>query len=176
VKRIAIHAAMVALLSTGLASTVSSAAADTVAPMVVENCDHYSGGGNGAIVDGGAVGVRPNGSTASIGAAQLCREGDRFWGYIVFYSPMPAGRWGQVYLQIDRDGQGGPIDQYSCDSAPLGPPDGGNRHVRPGETKCWTPKVHANFSRDFLRVVGARYIGTYPDIRTRDAVGVGAWK
>lgn len=32
---------------------------------------------------------------------QLCRDGaGRYWAYLVFYDPMPAHRWANVWLQV----------------------------------------------------------------------------
>jgi hypothetical protein len=163
----------------GAASAASGASTTSPAALPVDdNCNHYSGGGSGALVPGGATYVWLDSTGARIASAQLCHQDYRlFWGYVVFHDTMPVGKWGTAVLQIDRDGQGGPISSWSCDS-PLydyQPPNGANRYVKPGQTRCWTPKISADFEVDYLRVVGYRVNDPHPG-GSRDALGVGAWR
>jgi hypothetical protein len=164
-KRIAILVAMVGLLLAGVGPT-TGAAVETAAPPT-PNCGHYSGGGNDAIVDGGAKYVRLNGTGAPIGSVQLCHRGSYYWAYVVFYDYMPSGKWGNAVLEIIR---GGVKYQWSCDSHPQGPPNGGNRRVLPGQNRCWTPKQYADITSDWIRVIGYRTNGG-----AWDAWGYGAW-
>lgn len=129
----------------GLAVASGSASA-------VTNCDHYSGGG---IYPRSASYVRINGNGTAVGAVQLCKSSTSYyWGYVVFYSAMPTGYWGQAYLDHYRNGAY--IDTHTCDSS------GGNLYVKPGQTRCWTPKIYAPSTSDTFQVQGVRYAGTYP--------------
>jgi len=124
----------------------------------VTNCDHYSGGG---ILPRSANYVRVGGSGTAIGAVQLCKSSTSYyWGYVVFYSTLPAGNWGQAYLHRYRNGTH--IAVYSCDTSPQGPPSGGNGWVRPGQTRCWTPKVYAPSTSDTFQVLGLRCASSHP--------------
>lgn len=175
-KRLALAAAVIAVSAAVMptSATANTAGTASTAPSA-ENCDHYSGGGSGALVPYAAVHVRLNGTGSAIGAAQLCAQGNLFWGYVVFYAPMPPGKWGNVRLQIDRNGRGGPISTWSCDSPLSGPPNGANGYVERGQTRCWTPKVEANFAVDFLRVVGYRADDPHANSSPWDAWGTGRW-
>jgi hypothetical protein len=153
--------ATVAILSFGAAAmligpasaTPGSSAANTSIDAV--NCNHYSGGG-----------VAPrsaNHLSNPDGAVQLCKSGSSYWGYVVFYAPMPSNLWSQAYLYQYRNGN--LISSASCDTT------GGNGYVKPTQTQCWTKKFDGSNSGDTFKACGAVYAGQYPDraqIRTQN--------
>lgn len=167
-KRIALLVALIGLLLTGAGTTAAATTAGPPTP----NCGHYSGGGDTAIVHDAASYVRLFGSRTVIGSVQLCRQGDYYWAYIVFYDYMPSGKWGTAVLEIVRDGV---KYQWGCDSSPQGSPNGGNGRVLPGQNRCWTPKVYANIYTDLIRAIGYRANDPYPT-GAWDAAGYGAWR
>lgn len=140
--------------------TVGNASAQSIA---VPNCQHSSG--DGVIIAAAHV---VNNSGAAVGAIQLCRNSGSpyYWAYLVFYSPMATGNWGQAYLERYLDGVRG--DVFTCESP------GGNDHVAPGQTMCWTPKIYAPSSRVTFRAVGQACTGPYPTCRTQWAYGATA--
>jgi hypothetical protein len=73
------------------------------------------------------------GSSTSVGTIQLCRDSDyNYFGFVIFPAKLPVNQWGQAYIYRFRDGV---LDAtLSCDSS------GGNGNVRPGQTRCWTPR------------------------------------
>jgi hypothetical protein len=164
-KRLAVLVAAIAMMLTGLTTATANAAENAPGAALV-NCNHWNG--PGTVVK--AVYVRANGDGAAVGAAQLCRQGSYYWAYVVFYAPLPAGSWGQAYLQRFRGGT--VIGQWSCDTPPIGPPDGGNGYVKPRQTQCWTKKIYGGGSTDTFRAIGAVYYGTHPDTSWTDARGI----
>ena len=117
--------------------------------------------------------VRVKGTGEIIGAVQLCRSGSDYWGYIVLYEPELFGFWSQAGLYRFHNGQ--KVQHWNCDSAPLGPPRGGNGHVEPSQTQCWTQKIHNTDPADKFYVLGIECIGTYPtceDIVSRGETAV----
>jgi len=162
-KRLAVLIAAIAMTLAGLTTATASAAGSPPGAAAV-NCNHWSG--PGTVVK--PVYVRTNDDGVAAGAAQLCKQGSYYWAYVVFYAPMPSGSWGQVYLQRFRGGT--VIGQ--CDTLPITPPDGGNEHVAPTETQCWTKKIYGGGSTDTFRAVGVAYYGIYPDTSWTDARGI----
>lgn len=152
-KRIAIL--ICALLA--VTATVGTASAQSIA---APNCQHSSG--DGIIIAPAHV---YNTSGTAIGAVQLCRNPGsyHYWAYIVFYNRMPAGNWGQAYLTRYLKGVRG--DTFSCEST------GGNDHVAPGQTMCWTPKIYAPSSNVTFVAAGRACVGPYPTCRTQYAYG-----
>lgn len=150
--------ALMGMAATGTASAQSSISA--------VNCNHYSGGG---ILPRSANYVRDQGDGAATGAAQLCRSGSTYWGYAVFYAPMPSTSWGQAYLIKYHNGVR--VATYDCDTAPQGPPSGGNGWIRPGQTQCWTAKFSAPSTSDTFQACGYAYFGRHPDKSFPDSWG-----
>lgn len=149
-KRIATIMSALALAAVGPAAfgTDTASAASN-------NCNHAYGE-VGTIVS--ANYITHNGER--LGAVQLCRDSSkRYWGYVVFYRAMPAGYWANAVLY--RFGDSDPLNDpiADCDSS------GGNVHVRPGETRCWTPKTSGTNSNYTFKVRGYRYYGTPTDTR-----------
>jgi len=155
-RRVAALACAFFMAITVLTTTGSASAQPAAAP----NCQHSSGGG---VIIAPAYVI--NNSGAPVGAIQLCRNpgSPYYWAYLVFYNKMPAGNWGQAYLERYLDGV--PGDVFTCESP------GGNDHVAPGQTMCWTPKIYAPSSRVTFRAVGQACAGPYPTCRTQWAYG-----
>jgi hypothetical protein len=126
----------------------------------VTNCNHSAG--VGSVVS--AAYVKILGDGAIVGAVQLCKSGSSYWGYIVFYAPVPAGNWGQV--RLDRYRNGSVIGSWNCDSS------GGNGYVEPGQTQCWTPRINRGSTTDTFQAVGVSCFGnTHPFCTSTDAWG-----
>lgn len=144
------------LIATLMAVSATPAAATETAAV---NCQH-SDGRIGTIVSANHV-KRSNGDV--IGAVQLCRIGWDYWAYVIFYNPMPSGKWGIAYLNYYENGVREAI--YSCDNA------GGNKYVEPGQTRCWTPMIVAPFVDQTFMAAGVECTGIHPTCTTRTAVG-----
>lgn len=155
-KRIAALACAFVVAMTASTTADVASAQSTAAP----NCQHSSG--DGVII---APAYVVNNSGTPVGAIQLCRNtgSPYYWAYIVFYGPMAAGNWGQAYLERYLDGVRG--DVFTCESP------GGNDHVAPGQTMCWTPKIYAPSSRVTFRAAGRACTGPYSTCRTLWAYG-----
>ncbi|MDJ0386375.1 hypothetical protein [Streptomyces sp. G-G2] len=137
-----------ALAMTWVGVTTTATAANAAA--TVTNCNSSSG--PGTLVSSNYVRVAGNG--AAVGAAQLCKSGAYYWGYVVFYAPVQPNNWGQV--RLDRYQGGTQVAAYTCDSA------GGNGHVLPGQTQCWTPKINGGTSDKFQALGYSCFGSTYP--------------
>jgi hypothetical protein len=138
--------AALALALAGLVGATGSASAT----LQVTNCNSASG--SGSIVDTFYVNV--GGDGAHVGAVQLCTKDTYYWAYVVFYAPMPAGNWGQATLNHYHNGVKTGV--WTCDSP------GGNGHVAPGQTQCWTPKIHRAGAADLFSGDGDGCYGDYP--------------
>lgn len=138
--------ALCALLAVLLGSS-GVAGAQVNAP-AVENCKHASG--NGTIVSAAYV---VDWQEHRVGAVQLCKDSsNHYWGYLVFYSPLVAGEWGNVYLVRYHDGV--KLAEYDCDTYP------GNGRVRPTETMCWTPKIAGGDYRYTWQAIAIKHVGS----------------
>jgi hypothetical protein len=123
-RTIAAGVACAALLA--VAMPTSAQAGAQAAP----DCQHSSG--YGVVVKTAPVSAVSN--DARVGTVELCRDSAyNYWGFVIYNSPMTASEYAQVYLQTFRDGSW--VSDVTCDTS------GGNLHVGPGETRCWTAKV-----------------------------------
>lgn len=89
------------------------------------------GTGYGTIVTTAPVKSEADGSR--VGTVEVCRDSSyNYWGFVIYTSPMTASQWADVYFDRYRDGVW--LSSITCDSP------GGNGIVKPGQTRCWTPK------------------------------------
>ncbi|WP_439658840.1 hypothetical protein ACSHWB_41715 [Lentzea sp. HUAS TT2] len=75
----------------------------------------------------------------AVGTVELCRQGSLYFAFALFDQPMTASQYAQVYL--NRYDRGEPVGRVDCDSP------GGNKHIKPGERRCWTPNLNGAASR-----------------------------
>lgn len=151
-------ATIVCALALALVS-LTGASASTNPGTTAVNCNHWSGGGILPIsADYVRVGGTPTGYAE--GAVQLCKSGADYWGYIVLYDQQLTGYWAQAGLYRIRNNV--KIEHVNCDTPPLDPPRGGNGHVAPGQTQCWTKKLQKVDPADKFYVLGIDCRGTYP--------------
>lgn len=151
-RKIATIVCALALVFAGL--TTASANTDQV---TTDNCNHWTGGGVFPLSADHLVG--PGGFDD--GAVQLCKNGSDYWGYIVLKAPEPSGFWAQAGLYRIRNNV--KVQHVNCDTPPIGSPNGGNRHVAPTETRCWTQKLRIEHPDDRFYVLGIDCLGTYPN-------------
>jgi hypothetical protein len=138
-------------MTTGVTTGVASAES-----VMAANCMHWQGANSGSIAS--ANYVRDQGDGAATGAVQLCRNGSRYWAYMVLYAPMPSGSWGTAALWQYRNGAR--IGNWNCGTPPLGPPNGGNDHIIVGQTMCWTQKITEIVASDCFVAYGVVYFGS----------------
>ncbi|KOX23477.1 hypothetical protein ADK67_20600 [Saccharothrix sp. NRRL B-16348] len=132
-----------------LAMVIGSLAVPTTAAAASNNCNHEQGGV--------ALPRSADSLEGGIGSVQLCIDSSkRVWAYVVLYQPMPAGRWGNVWLR--RYYEGFLTGEFSCNGEP-----GGNGYVKPGQTRCWTPKVAGSEANVEFKALSWVYRGTYPN-------------
>lgn len=140
----------------GVAAPTAAATASPVAVTAL-NCQHSSG--DGVVRSADHLHLYSNYDT-HIGAVQLCKDGSsRFWGYMVLYSPLPSGRWGNAYLEAYYNGQYRAT--YSCEG--YTPSSRGNGHVEPGQTMCWTPKLYGTSTSWTYYVYAWTCVGPFND-------------
>lgn len=153
-----------AMVLIGIPGTAAAQDIHSDVGATVVNCNHYSGGG---ILPRSAAYVKRWDGLVNLGAIQLCKSSSEYyWAYVVFYSPVPTGNWGNAYLDHYIDGQY--TGSYTCNAS------GGNGWVRPGQTQCWTPKVPGVGSRHTFRARGYQWEGPYPAQNFRQGYGVTA--
>lgn len=146
--------AVVILVVVGLDASGKVAGAETTAAL---NCQHAQG--DGVVRSADYLHVIGRDDT-HVGAVQLCKDTQsRYWGYVVLYSPMPAGKWGNATIDVFWDGQ--MRASYSCEGAT--PTSSGNKHIKQGETMCWTPKLYGTDPRWTYFVYGDTFTGSFPD-------------
>ncbi|MDX3660179.1 hypothetical protein PV646_23005 [Streptomyces sp. ID05-26A] len=75
----------------------------------------------------------------SVGTVELCRAGSLYFAFALFDKPMTASQYAQVWLH--RYDRGELVGAVNCDSP------GGNKHIKPGERRCWTPNLNGAASR-----------------------------
>jgi hypothetical protein len=69
-----------------------------------------------------------------VGTVEVCRDSAfKYWGFVIYDVPMTASQYAEAWLNAYRDGQW--VSQVKCSQTD---PDD---NVRPGQTRCWTPKV-----------------------------------
>lgn len=137
------------LAGTALVTAVLTVAGGGTAGASTPNCQHHLG--DGAVRS--ATAVLTNTGQDTIGAIQLCKDSSsRYWAYMVMYSPLPRDRWANVTLGAYWDGSGQAT--YSCDAP------GGNGHILPGQTMCWTPKIYGTSTRWTYDMTGVAYART----------------
>lgn len=146
VKRILAIIALVVLAVGGMASP-AHAAGDARSMVAAANCRHSQGSGSVVSADY----VRVNAGGQAVGAVQLCRSGSYYWAYMVMYSPLRSGYWGNALLFRFQDGA-----KWSCNSS------GGNRYVEPGQTMCWTPRIYSPSANQTFLAQAYVCVGTYP--------------
>ena len=125
-------------------------ATDAARPAAAPNCQY--GSSYGTVVSAAYV-ERWDGKV-NLGAIQLCKDGSsNYWGFVIFYDPMPTGNWGYAYLSRyvngTRDGT------WGCNSP------GGNGFVDRGETRCWTPKIRSTSGAETFLARGTECEGTF---------------
>jgi len=164
-KRIAIMfcSVLIALLGATGVANANAREAGAAGVQAVVNCQH--GSTYGTIVS--AAYVKRYDGKANLGAIQLCRDNSsNYWAFLIFYDPVPNGNWGNAYL--NRYDNGVYKGFLGCNSP------GGNDYVKRGETRCWTPKVHAPGSQYTFLASGIQCEGTFPACTFRQAVGLTA--
>lgn len=152
-KRIGLLLCALALAVGGLTVIAGPA---TAAP----NCQHSAG--PGAVRS--AAHLDPVAGGSPVGAVQLCKDGSsRYWGYAVLYSPLPASRWANAYLERYLDGHF--ERRVSCHSS------GGNDYITRNQTMCWTPKLDGANSRYTFYVYGMACHGAFENTSNCYATG-----
>lgn len=122
------------------------------------NCQHSLGAGT--VVSANYV-KTPSGAQSA--AIQLCRSGSYYWAYMVKYSSMPTGYWGNAFLFRYTNGN---LDAtWSCNAT------GGNKYIEPGQTMCWTPRVYAPYSSTTFLAQGVICSGVYSTCNDQVAFG-----
>lgn len=161
-KRIAVifcAVAMAMLGASGMATANATGQENATAAADVVNCQY--GSTYGTVVSAAYV-KRYDG--VNLGAIQLCKDSEsKYWSFIIFYGPVPTGNWGYAYLLRYRDGIY--VDAFGCNSP------GGNKYVKPGQTRCWTPKIDAPSSSVTFLASGIQCEGFYDDCDFRLAEG-----
>jgi hypothetical protein len=145
-KRILSIASMV-VLTLGMTSAPAGASATQGSAVAALNCQHSQGAGS--IVSADHV----EGPWGAIGAVQLCRSGSYYWAYVVEYEPVPRNAWAIAHLFRYQNGVKNGV--WSCNSS------GGNGHIEPGQTMCWTPRIYAPSSSITFMATGRDCWGTY---------------
>jgi hypothetical protein len=134
----------------GLAMVAATPAAATTTELAAANCQHNLGAGR--VVSAAYIEDFPG--DRSTGAVQLCKDSSsRYWGYVVFYRPMAAGRLGEAWLDSYVNGELRSV--WNCGSP------GGNLQVQPGQTMCWTPKITSTSSTVKFRAYGTSWGGGF---------------
>src|ERR1700741_2075520 len=122
---------VIATLAVAGAVLLGAAVPASAQAQAAPDCQHGSSFGTivkTAPVSGVAGGAR-------VGPFELCRDSAyNYWGLVIYNSPMTASQYAEVYLNIYRDGTW--VSDVACSDT--GPED----NVRPGETRCGTPKVN----------------------------------
>ncbi len=159
-KRLLVTIALLVLTFGGLASP-AHAAGEAQFGVAAANCQHSKGAGSVVSADY----IRTNAGGQAIGAVQLCRSGSYYWAYMVMYSPLRSGYWGNALLFRSPDGA-----KWSCNSS------GGNLYVEPGQTMCWTPRIYSSSTSQTFLAQGYVCVGVYPREAQFYADGQTAWR
>jgi hypothetical protein len=94
--------------------------------------------------------VRSEADGSRVATVEICRDSSyRYWGFVIYTSPMTASQYAEVHFDRFRDGVW--ESQITCDSA------GGNGTVMPGQTRCWTPKFTGLSGRYTFQVASFKY-------------------
>ncbi|WP_410660439.1 hypothetical protein [Amycolatopsis sp. lyj-112] len=102
----------------------------------------------GTIVTTAPVKAEADGSR--VGTVEICRDSAyKYWGFVIYTSPMTASQYAQVHLGRYRDDVW--ESEITCDSP------GGNKMVGPGQTRCWTPKFTGLSARYTFRAASFKY-------------------
>ncbi len=111
------------------------------------NCQHSQGAGTVVSAD------HVDGPWGVLGAIQLCRNGSYYWAYLVEYEPVPRGAWAIAHLFRYQNGVRNGV--WSCNTS------GGNGHIEPGQTMCWTPRIYAPSGSITFMATGRDCFGIY---------------
>jgi len=134
----------------GLATLAAAPAEAGTSEVTAANCRHTLGAGQ--VVS--AAYIEAFSGDRNTGAVQLCKDSSsRYWGYVVFYRPMPAGRLGEAWLDSYVNGELRSV--WNCGSP------GGNLQVQPGQTMCWTPKISSTSASVKFRAYGTSWGGGF---------------
>ena len=113
------------------AALVGLTAPASAAPQAAPHCQY--GSTYGTVVATASINAFSTGS--SQGTVELCRDSNhQYWAFAIYNASMSASQWAQVWLY--RYSNGILVGTVSCDST------GGNGNIRPGQTRCWTPKLN----------------------------------
>lgn len=142
----------VIVLTLGGIAAPAHASTDSGGAVAALNCQHSQGAGSVVSAD------HVEGPWGVIGAVQLCRSGSYYWAYLVEYETVPRGAWAIAHLFRYQSGVKNGV--WSCNSS------GGNGHIEPGQTMCWTPRIYAPSSSITFMATGRDCFGTYDQCET----------